>query len=263
MCGVKSTKLRVYPRVCGGAGSTYLRRGNREGLSPRVRGSLDDIASGRICWGSIPACAGEPRNPGHVQGGVRVYPRVCGGATHAAHTRCYTRGLSPRVRGSRDSGVYQRSKVGSIPACAGEPASAMRRRAPSRVYPRVCGGARTYHQMSPLQLGLSPRVRGSLHQGCTTPTDNGSIPACAGEPAQPHPTARSPRVYPRVCGGALVDSISDISSLGLSPRVRGSPPPQARHPLNIGSIPACAGEPLGARRAQDQGRVYPRVCGGA
>ena len=30
--------------------------------------------------------------------------------------------------------------------------------------------------------GLSPRVRGSRTDGYTTATDEGSIPACAGEP---------------------------------------------------------------------------------
>ena len=57
---------RVYPRVCGGAGTEY---GNLE----------DDFEQG-----SIPACAGEPWSDALDQTTVaaRVYPRVCGGARH-------------------------------------------------------------------------------------------------------------------------------------------------------------------------------------
>ena len=49
---------------------------------------------------------------------------------------------------------------------------------------------------------------------------------------------------------------------GLSPRVRGnlvSPLPQL---LFVGSIPACAGEPIVLAVFQAEATVYPRVCGG-
>ena len=50
---------------------------------------------------------------------------------------------------------------------------------------------------------------------------------------------------------------------GLSPRVRGSLEPHNHVLVELGSIPACAGEPpVGAQRAEMK-RVYPRVCGGA
>ena len=50
------------------------------------------------------------------------------------------RGLSPRVRGNRDEESYCEKYSGSIPACAGEPASEVLGCPQSRVYPRVCGG---------------------------------------------------------------------------------------------------------------------------
>ena len=55
----------------------------------------------------------------------------------------------------------------------------------------------------------------------------------------------------------------DVSKSGLSPRVRGSPlhtPCPQRSP---GSIPACAGEPMGHSIRPIPTSVYPRVCGGA
>jgi len=51
-------------------------------------------------------------------------------------------------------------------------------------------------------------------------------------------------VYPRVCGGArsLHHAICRVD--GLSPRVRGSQTQSDLAEIELGSIPACAGEPL-------------------
>ena len=70
-----------------------------------------------------------------------------------------------------------------------------------------------------------------------------SIPACAGEPALAKPAPPLNEVYPRVCGGTTSASSTNISLIGLSPRVRGNPSHVIRDPFNSGSIPACAGEP--------------------
>ena len=71
---------------------------------------------------------------------------------------------------------------GSIPACAGEPHSALYANCTRRVYPRVCGGARGGHLSRRARQGLSPRVRGSLVLQYEPTRVGGSIPACAGEP---------------------------------------------------------------------------------
>ena len=49
---------------------------------------------------------------------------------------------------------------------------------------------------------------------------------------------------------------------GLSPRVRGNPPPKQRDPMKDRSIPACAGEPFEDWCLAKGVEVYPRVCGG-
>ena len=162
--------------------------------------------------GSIPACAGEPGHGRLATLPVResVYPRVCGGTGH-------------RRRSARWG--FNRS----IPACAGEPTVATGSQPASlfvRVYPRVCGG-------TDARRSKRPAVRTS-------------IPACAGEPRSAYQavTGLSPRVR-----GNLADMFRLSTSrhtIGLSPRVRGN------HNLgylgdprySIGSIPACAGEPL-------------------
>ncbi len=49
---------------------------------------------------------------------------------------------------------------------------------------------------------------------------------------------------------------------GLSPRARGNPPRGSARFATVGSIPACAGEPVCRRGRGRTTRVYPRVRGG-
>ena len=152
--------------------------------------------------------------------------------------------------------------MGSIPACAGEPARGCCAACPSRVYPRVCGGTqRQRHGFLP-NRGLSPRVRGNQRSQNEQTHFQGSIPACAGEPVDTDDTELIPRVYPRVCGGTGTNAVYAAIHQGLSPRVRGNRPGRLPPPDRGGSIPACAGEPPARQGPQAQARVYPRVCGG-
>ena len=156
---------RVYPRVCGGAVNVWLGSTAWLGLSPRVRGSRRPYHEGRRRQGSIPACAGEPLRVLRAEQILRVYPRVCGGAFLRLPQRLDHPGLSPRVRGSRELVNRWVEKIGSIPACAGEPRTMSPSRARGRVYPRVCGGAGSRSVNTYAVEGLSPRVRGSPRHG--------------------------------------------------------------------------------------------------
>ena len=69
-------------------------------------------------------------------------------------------------------------------------------------------------------------------------------------------------VYPRVCGGTRSTQSATEKDTGLSPRVRGNRLGCPHQPMDIGSIPACAGEPCAVRECQRNHGVYPRVCGG-
>ena len=65
-----------------------------------------------------------------------------------------------------------------------------------------------------------------------------------------------------MCGGTASDTDRANWLAGLSPRVRGNHR-MAGKPSNIvGSIPACAGEPVMGSGRKPNGAVYPRVCGG-
>ena len=111
---------------------------------------------------------------------------------------------------------------GSIPACAGEPADKQIALLKQRVYPRVCGGTRIAIQRAALGLGLSPRVRGNPAHAGHDVEGEGSIPACAGEPASGTRSTSRSQVYPRVCGGTAPSTLAGGISPGLSPRVRGN-----------------------------------------
>ena len=142
-----------------------------------------------------------------------------------------------------------------MPACASAWLTA--------VYPRVCGGSPAPFRHPLPACGLSPRVRGKPAPATRPPALPGSIPACAGEARWPVARRGRVRVYPRVCGGSLLEVTGLTRAHGLSPRVRGKPLPLPVFSGVSRSIPACAGE------APDRGdyrwrlRVYPRVCGGS
>ena len=183
--------LGVYPRVCGLSFSACAASTSALGLSPRVRGNHRACGAWRCRSGSIPACAGEPgvdlQTIGVATSPAGVYPRVCGGTFSACAASTSALGLSP--------------------ACAGEPSSVWSMAVSERVYPRVCGG--TWCRVFPESVAprrVYPRVCGGTagERYWNRIRQNGSIPACAGEPEI---TQLSPR-------GTTIS--------GLSPRVRGN-----------------------------------------
>ena len=96
----KSSARWVYPRVCGGTLTTNPHYAHLVGLSPRVRGNRALSLLRRDGSGSIPACAGEPKQPDCAETANRVYPRVCGGTNRKRENHSEAAGLSPRVRGN-------------------------------------------------------------------------------------------------------------------------------------------------------------------
>ena len=111
----------VYPRARGGTGKRTAAPGFSQGLSPRTRGNPPAARTASDRCGSIPAHAGEPWWRNGMICGEGVYPRARGGTRNYPPRGNRTRGLSPRTRGNRHAGSTGRSKVGSIPAHAGEP----------------------------------------------------------------------------------------------------------------------------------------------
>ena len=173
---------------------------------------------------------------------MRVYPRACGGTPPQDLRRSRRRGLSPRVRGNHRFLTISCERA--------------------RVYPRACGGTDSDESGPNGGHGLSPRVRGNLLQVLKDAELTGSIPARAGEPRSLAPGLRQERVYPRACGGTSLKPSRRVLFSGLSPRVRGNRPDFVVSVTVTRSIPARAGEPRLYTVDTDDGRVYPRACGG-
>ena len=131
-----------------------------------------------------------------------VYPRMRGGAGCIPCRLAIGTGLSPHARGSRSAAGVVHIALGSIPACAGEPPGLQGGAQPSRVYPRMRGGARAGDLLRSRLRGLSPHARGSQGRRGVHVGDPGSIPACAGEPVVHALVAPPEGVYPRMRGGA-------------------------------------------------------------
>ena len=131
------------------------------GPSQRVRGNRPDAVGAAVRAGSIPACAGEPREQKRQISTLEVYPRVCGGTSPQGASHKSDAGLSPRVRGNLTAGCIAQIGRRSTPACAGTSPQGASHKS---------------------DAGLSPRVRGNP---CCPPSlqrKPRSIPACAGEP---------------------------------------------------------------------------------
>ena len=259
---IRRPNRRVYPRVCGGTVWSSVIPPWSGGLSPRVRGNPVACAFCCAAAGSIPACAGEPIPVIWSPGSSPVYPRVCGGTLIWPEAGDVDKGLSPRVRGNQHPVMTHRADIRSIPACAGEPRPVHAAAFHSAVYPRVCGGTGFGNHKAFLLYGLSPRVRGNQRAARYTTIEQGSIPACAGEPRRRFDTRNRRRVYPRVCGGTSDCYISQDIDQGLSPRVRGNLIVYQSVRPGERSIPACAGEPQVCQVVHHHCAVYPRVCGG-
>ena len=211
---------------------------------------------------SIPAYAGEPSVPVQPAPVFEVYPRVCGGTGEHPAGAYAALGLSPRMRGNRCWRRKSLCVARSIPAYAGEPRFVIVDPAYAEVYPRVCGGTRCQPAASSTSQGLSPRMRGNPTPAPPAAPRARSIPAYAGEPGQIIGLASRWKVYPRVCGGTAARKSHNISTKGLSPRMRGNLGSEFRMEIMARSIPAYAGEPRAGHPALGQSEVYPRVCGG-
>ena len=165
-CAIAQPPLgEVYPRVCGGTHALCPLQCGDDGLSPRVRGNRNVLASILGSLRSIPACAGEPPPSIRNTAPAAVYPRVCGGTTFPVWLLLTAAGLSPRVRGNRGMPLNRSWSPGSIPACAGEPSHIPPLANFGGVYPRVCGGTAAFAHKAAQGVGLSPRVRGNPVKG--------------------------------------------------------------------------------------------------
>ena len=170
-------------------------------------------------------------------------------------------GSFPRVRGTRPRADGLRDLHGIIPARAGNTRSTGTRTTTSRDHPRVCGEHCSAATVSGLPVGSSPRVRGTRQLDADRGVIAGIIPACAGNTRRGRCSRWRAWDHPHVCGEHRFSRRSNVSHMGSSPRVRGTPhrEPGRRNGRRI--IPACAGNTNSSRHRASRTRDHPRVCG--
>ncbi len=230
-------------RVRGGAGVGRRAASPRSGRSPRARRSLERANGDPLGQGSISACAEEPAGFSGPAGSARVDLRVRGGAGAVGGYGFDDRGRSPRARRSHELVAPITDGNGSISACAEEPGSLVTLLARVKVDLRVRGGAQTYILRADQSPGRSPRARRSRVTSDEHRQLQGSISACAEEPARAQSPSRATRVDLRVRGGAAESRHHRGTRAGRSPRARRSQASMTEGLIGTGSISACAEEP--------------------
>ena len=111
--------VRDHPRMCGEhqplQGTARLQRGS----SPHVRGTQAAYRLHGNSHGIIPACAGNTVFLYPKSSPIRDHPRMCGEHVTKQELHALRPGSSPHVRGTHRPTFRTISRVGIIPACAG------------------------------------------------------------------------------------------------------------------------------------------------
>ena len=175
----------AYPRSRGGTRSRVAQARPGLGLSQFARGNPYRHRWPADHCGPIPARAGEPLTGQHHGCCSRAYPRSRGGTEELLLEDIADKGLSPLARGNPSQSLDRRCPQRPIPARAGEPPKATRRRASMAAYPRSRGGTRLRKCCRCCLWGLwglSPLARGNPVGAAFRAARSGPIPARAGEP---------------------------------------------------------------------------------
>ena len=226
-----------------------------------MRGTPIDAEQAFAYPGIIPAYAGNTESWCMWFRPAGDHPRVCG--EHG--TKCWKPrtppGSSPRMRGTRESGMADYIAERIIPAYAGN--TWWRTACPCCIWdhPRVCGEHTCSALAVPVTRGSSPRMRGTRVQQFASTLQHGIIPAYAGNTRYPPYCPQAVPDHPRVCGEHPRAPIMKFHGAGSSPRMRGTPKTAVFYDGSAGIIPAYAGNTSGYPSARPYARDHPRVCG--
>ncbi len=165
------------------------------------------------------------------------------------------------MRGTPKGYLGKYVPCGIIPAYAGNTAVSSLARLSSWDHPRVCGE----HQYGTVRFrhdaGSSPRMRGTLWHSRHSRHRTGIIPAYAGNTRQPCRRSAKCGDHPRVCGEHMTMATWFMPLPGSSPRMRGTHSFAWGTGVNVGIIPAYAGNTLALNPMEKDWRDHPRVCG--
>ena len=150
------------------------------GSSPRMRGTQSRCRPCMRRTGIIPAYAGNTRPALARRSIARDHPRVCGEHSSRMLEKLASVGSSPRMRGTPVVPPAYPTFTGIIPAYAGNTPRPDPWTGFPGDHPRVCGEHRSLSDLSDLEGGSSPRMRGTPVSRLRFYRIRGIIPAYAG-----------------------------------------------------------------------------------
>ena len=212
-----------------------------QGSSPRMRGTLSCRKAHARSAGIIPAYAGNTPVQSANANYSGDHPRVCGEHQDSSNAFARAMGSSPRMRGTLHQAGETDRRSGIIPAYAGNTALAIASRTTRGDHPRVCGEHLNGVGPLDLNLGSSPRMRGTQVIEGGAECIGGIIPAYAGNTLHADCHRKCHWDHPRVCGEHASCSATTEPVSGSSPRMRGTRLRRLRGQSPSGIIPAYAG----------------------
>ena len=165
------------------------------------------------------------------------------------------------MRGTPPSSLSNHSCCGIIPAYAGNTRLAAWSAGCRGDHPRVCGEHVRNSIVSWCSSGSSPRMRGTRLATRPKTRSDGIIPAYAGNTSSSNRATVGTGDHPRVCGEHLTSCVMVVSSMGSSPRMRGTLVVAELLGHESGIIPAYAGNTWNRQRQASPCWDHPRVCG--
>ena len=154
-------------------------------------------------------------------------------------------GSSPHMRGTPADRIRAVSRVGIIPAYAGNTTVHVRVTTVGRDHPRICGEHRGMDTRRETRPGSSPHMRGTRSPAVPAARRPGIIPAYAGNTRVMAVRWLILWDHPRICGEhrPLVMCVERMR--GSSPHMRGTRIVPAKRSDLWGIIPAYAGNTMG------------------
>ena len=231
-----------HPRACGELAPTFTAIPRADGSSPRMRGTH----SSRRRTTSLM---------------TTDHPRACGELSRTSRAMIGLSGSSPRMRGTPEKRRLEPCVGRIIPAHAGNSAQTIGACLPQPDHPRACGELPPGWVTAEINVGSSPRMRGTHVPTIVIVGGHRIIPAHAGNSPMDARTGYQATDHPRACGELPTTPPMTLPAFGSSPRMRGThaSPRRDRGPLRI--IPAHAGNSQSESKTPAFLTDHPRACG--
>ena len=158
--GVRSS-IRCIPAHAGNGPNNSSWTGKVHGASPRMRGTGNRPGWRTVTLRCIPAHAGNGPAGRRSRRRSPVHPRACGERAVAVVVGALEFGASPRMRGTAPAQLRGQRLLRCIPAHAGNGLRRSLGGPATAVHPRACGERATTIVQPVVDLGASPRMRGT------------------------------------------------------------------------------------------------------